>query len=168
MLILLDATVEVAIWSTVEPGIGITAGSMATLRPLLQTLLWRMGLASQPESVRRGTPGISGNSGPKRSRRGYRQSFEVLDLVPYDRTTSTIISGPPPRKKTWMTSTRSSERPAQKDKADDAIQQHVPIEQEIEGPPQLQLRDSLRYSFTRDTILSKKSPLTRSYGSSYA
>lgn len=33
---LLDATYQIAIWSNVEAGLGITAGSLATLRPLLR------------------------------------------------------------------------------------------------------------------------------------
>lgn len=32
----LDATYQIAIWSNVEAGLGITAGSLATLRPLLR------------------------------------------------------------------------------------------------------------------------------------
>lgn len=31
-----DATVEIALWSNIEVGLGITAGSLATLRPLLR------------------------------------------------------------------------------------------------------------------------------------
>ncbi|OLN97002.1 hypothetical protein CCHL11_02071 [Colletotrichum chlorophyti] len=41
------ATTDVAIWSTVEPGIGITAASIATLRPLWQLIWYRAGLKSQ-------------------------------------------------------------------------------------------------------------------------
>jgi hypothetical protein len=37
----LYSTTDVAIWSTVEPGIGITAAAMATLRPLFRTFLSR-------------------------------------------------------------------------------------------------------------------------------
>ncbi|TVY81540.1 hypothetical protein LSUE1_G001882 [Lachnellula suecica] len=37
----LYSTTDVAIWSTVEPGIGITASAMATLRPLFRTFLAR-------------------------------------------------------------------------------------------------------------------------------
>lgn len=43
--------IDVSIWSTVEPGIGITAASIATLRPLLQTVLWRLGFAPPPSHV---------------------------------------------------------------------------------------------------------------------
>jgi hypothetical protein len=35
----LYANTDVAIWSTVEPGLGITAAAMACLRPLVQTFL---------------------------------------------------------------------------------------------------------------------------------
>ncbi|GJC83155.1 hypothetical protein ColLi_05993 [Colletotrichum liriopes] len=41
------ATTDVALWSTVEPGIGITAASIATLRPLWQLIWYRAGLRSQ-------------------------------------------------------------------------------------------------------------------------
>jgi hypothetical protein len=37
----LIATVDVAIWSTVEPGIGITCAAMACCRPLIRTFLSR-------------------------------------------------------------------------------------------------------------------------------
>ncbi|OAL05204.1 hypothetical protein IQ06DRAFT_66478 [Phaeosphaeriaceae sp. SRC1lsM3a] len=47
----LYVVIDVSIWSTVEPGIGITAASIATLRPLLQTVLWRMGFAPPPNYV---------------------------------------------------------------------------------------------------------------------
>ncbi|TDZ49809.1 hypothetical protein CTRI78_v007810 [Colletotrichum trifolii] len=42
------ATTDVALWSTVEPGIGITAASIATLRPLWQLIWYRAGFDSQP------------------------------------------------------------------------------------------------------------------------
>ncbi|KAF9879691.1 hypothetical protein CkaCkLH20_02502 [Colletotrichum karsti] len=41
------ATTDVALWSTVEPGIGITAASLATLRPLWQLVWYRAGVKSQ-------------------------------------------------------------------------------------------------------------------------
>lgn len=37
-------TTELAVWSTVEVGIGITAASLPTLRPILQPLLTRFGI----------------------------------------------------------------------------------------------------------------------------
>lgn len=46
----LFATVDVAIWSTVEPGVGITVVSLATLRPLFRSCLERAGLKSDTRS----------------------------------------------------------------------------------------------------------------------
>lgn len=53
------STVEIALWSNIETGLGITAGSMATLRPLLRH--W-FGSNADYSS---GMPGVSGS----RSRR---------------------------------------------------------------------------------------------------
>ncbi|KAK1974912.1 integral membrane protein [Colletotrichum cereale] len=41
------STTDIALWSTVEPGIGIMAASIATLRPLWQLIGYRSGLRSQ-------------------------------------------------------------------------------------------------------------------------
>ncbi|RDW64398.1 uncharacterized protein DSM5745_09809 [Aspergillus mulundensis] len=58
----LYATFEIAIWSNVEAGLGITAGSLATLRPLLRH--W-MGSSNDP-SYTRGTPSpFPGRSGSR-------------------------------------------------------------------------------------------------------
>ncbi|KAL5046597.1 hypothetical protein BDW71DRAFT_214616 [Aspergillus fruticulosus] len=58
----LYATIEIAIWSNIEVGLGITAGSLATLRPLLRK--W-MGSSSDP-SYPRGTPSpFPGRSGSR-------------------------------------------------------------------------------------------------------
>lgn len=50
----LYSTTDVAIWSTVEPGIGITAAAMATLRPLFRTFLSRsklFGASSRSQNI---------------------------------------------------------------------------------------------------------------------
>lgn len=163
----LDDTVDVAIWSTVEPGIGMTAGNMATLRPLLQNFLWHLGLASSPSSRkvlahRSGT--VSGDSerNRNRNRRGYQRSLEASDLTPDEGSTSTTITGPTMllRKTHWSQLSRPPSIPTiQLAKVTGGIQQSTVVAQEIEGPPRLHSRDSLRYSFTRGTILSKKSPV---------
>ncbi|KAL4997378.1 hypothetical protein BDV10DRAFT_169538 [Aspergillus recurvatus] len=58
----LYATIEIAIWSNIEVGLGITAGSLATLRPLLRK--W-MGSSNDP-SYPRGTPSpFPGRSGSR-------------------------------------------------------------------------------------------------------
>ncbi|KAJ4246289.1 hypothetical protein NW762_013640 [Fusarium torreyae] len=43
-------TLDIAIWSTVEQGLAITASSLATLRPLLKLAAFRLGLTSKPVS----------------------------------------------------------------------------------------------------------------------
>ncbi|KAF5667225.1 integral membrane protein PTH11 [Fusarium heterosporum] len=44
-------TLDIAIWSTIEQGLAITASSLATLRPLLKLAGFRMGFTSKPLSV---------------------------------------------------------------------------------------------------------------------
>ncbi|KAJ4002747.1 hypothetical protein NW752_009399 [Fusarium irregulare] len=43
-------TTDIAIWSTIEQGLAITASSMATLRPLLKQAAYHLGLTSKPIS----------------------------------------------------------------------------------------------------------------------
>ncbi|KAF1974362.1 hypothetical protein BU23DRAFT_434037, partial [Bimuria novae-zelandiae CBS 107.79] len=45
-------TTDIAIWSTVEQGLAITAGSLATIRPLLNLVLARLGISSQRSNLR--------------------------------------------------------------------------------------------------------------------
>ncbi|OJJ08371.1 hypothetical protein ASPVEDRAFT_143970 [Aspergillus versicolor CBS 583.65] len=59
----LYATVEIAIWSNIEAGLGITAGSLATLRPLLRH--W-MGSTNDPSYNQSPFPGRSARSGSRR------------------------------------------------------------------------------------------------------
>jgi hypothetical protein len=44
-------TTDVAIWSSVEPGIGITAISLATLRPLFRKFLLKVGLSTRSDNA---------------------------------------------------------------------------------------------------------------------
>lgn len=44
----LGDTLDIAIWSTVEMGFAITAGSLATVRPLFFLAMYRLGLSTQP------------------------------------------------------------------------------------------------------------------------
>jgi hypothetical protein len=60
-----DATLDIAIWSNIETGLGISAGSLATLRPLLRVLRG----SSAPESYSMGAGGSSRKPGPSRDRR---------------------------------------------------------------------------------------------------
>ncbi|KAL3443361.1 hypothetical protein BJX65DRAFT_320602 [Aspergillus insuetus] len=65
----LYATVEIAIWSNIEAGLGITAGSLATLRPLLRHWL---GTTTSDGDYNNASP-FPGRSGSKRISRGTRE-----------------------------------------------------------------------------------------------
>ena len=45
-----DDVYGIEIWSTIEPGLGITAASAATLRPLLRIFAAKIGLGSKEQS----------------------------------------------------------------------------------------------------------------------
>ncbi|KAL4736301.1 hypothetical protein BDV11DRAFT_194077 [Aspergillus similis] len=66
----LYATTQISIWSNVEAGLGITAGSLVTLRPLLR---WLRGESSYTNSKSRTWYGASGSM-PLSSMNGARQS----------------------------------------------------------------------------------------------
>jgi hypothetical protein len=53
-------TVDVAIWSTVEQGLAITAGGLATLQPLFKLIGYKLGLKSHLSLP--GRPGTSDNN----------------------------------------------------------------------------------------------------------
>ncbi|KAL2788750.1 hypothetical protein BJX66DRAFT_308180 [Aspergillus keveii] len=65
----LYATVEIAIWSNIEAGLGITAGSLATLRPLLRHWL---GTTTSDGDYNNASP-FPGRSGSKGISRGTRE-----------------------------------------------------------------------------------------------
>jgi hypothetical protein len=54
------ATTDIAIWSTIEQGLAITAGSLATLRPLFFLAMSRLGFSTQPSARRPSNYGLSG------------------------------------------------------------------------------------------------------------
>lgn len=158
----LYTTTDVAIWSTVEPGIGITASSIATLRPLIRHCLWRMGLKSAPGHSTTYYPGDSEQK--KKDRRGYRRSLSPSDLVPTIRGggTSTEIQGPKASTSQSTNYEGMITLPSIVIEEEDYIQtqpggyilQTTTVQQLIEAPPRLHLRDSFRNSFTRGSILS--------------
>ena len=64
----IGATVDIAIWSTIEPGLAITAGSLACLRPLVQITASKLGISAfrTPHAEYTRTPVRSaGRKGPK-------------------------------------------------------------------------------------------------------
>ncbi|KAF2276835.1 uncharacterized protein EI97DRAFT_417912 [Westerdykella ornata] len=66
------ATTDIAIWSTVEQGLAITAGSLATLRPLFTLILARLGLSTGPSKL------TSGGARPSHYGHASRGSAHVL------------------------------------------------------------------------------------------
>lgn len=69
------ATLDIAIWSDVEQGLAITAGSLATLRPLYRKLAARLGIntTGQGESGKNNTPQWYG--GPSTAKESKRKSL---------------------------------------------------------------------------------------------
>lgn len=86
-------TVDIAVWSTVEPGIGITAGCIATLRPLLQLVLKGPGWRSRGGSAQRSNHGKLSQLSQKSKRLSSKLCFRPEDAV---NTTTVTASGPPP------------------------------------------------------------------------
>lgn len=83
----LYSTTDVAIWSTVEPGIGITAAAMACLRPLFRTFLSRSKLFGSSDAKRSvndifpsGGKGSYGGYIRSGVRKGSRSGVEELGL----------------------------------------------------------------------------------------
>lgn len=97
-LYLIGAAADVSIWSAVEPGIGIIAGCIATLRPLLQSILWRTGLSSsEPASIPL----------KRQSRFGYHRSHGQEELRPDNIGTVATATGP---QSSWRGRSSSEER----------------------------------------------------------
>ncbi|KAH6656126.1 hypothetical protein BKA67DRAFT_535020 [Truncatella angustata] len=77
------ATTDIAIWSTVEEGLAIAAGSLATLRPLLKLVGYKLGLTSgRPSHMGASSYGKMGSMADKLTsrRRGSQSAGGVLTL----------------------------------------------------------------------------------------
>lgn len=151
----LYSTTDVAIWSTVEPGIGITAACIATLRPLVRDCLCHTGLGSPPRDRRGHTYSLSSSNQKRKDRRGYRRSLSPSDLVPTDLsgTTSTEIYGPKRVEYQDMVTPSTIVVAEESPTPQGHIMQTFTVEQEIEHAPRLHFRDSFRNSLTRGSIL---------------
>ncbi|KAF4784681.1 hypothetical protein HER10_EVM0011124 [Colletotrichum scovillei] len=93
----LYATVDIAIWSTTEQGLAITAGSLATLRPLFRLVGYRLGFTSmgpsQLHDSERGAPSAMGgnikNVSNSSSSRGQRRGpFSLTTFMSKDESES--------------------------------------------------------------------------------
>lgn len=89
----LYATTDVAIWSTSETGIGITASCLATLRPLFREFFSRQKLMGGTSSNER--PTASGGYIRSRSRGGIEEFGLRSDITKNSGTTTTVESGRP-------------------------------------------------------------------------
>ncbi|KAF2757765.1 hypothetical protein EJ05DRAFT_511533 [Pseudovirgaria hyperparasitica] len=120
----LYTTLGIAIWSTVEPGIGIAAGCIATFRPLMRNFLWRIGVGSMPAS--------SGMSYGKHthSRRAPSRNLDELEL---HRGVQTMITGNDQKYKHnsgWNKGGSSSRESDEIEVLKDGISKHVVVEYE--------------------------------------
>lgn len=114
----LYATTDVAIWSCVETGIGITTACLATLRPLLRTWLAGTGLGSTPNR-RKGDSGMPASSdarggyGRGHGRGGGSIGLEELD-VGIRKTTRVSVD----EFQRWNTSGQDAETDGESTKSD--------------------------------------------------
>ncbi|KAH6885293.1 hypothetical protein B0T10DRAFT_92447 [Thelonectria olida] len=76
------ATIDIAIWSATEQGLAVTAGSLATLRPLLRIITHRLGLSSTgPSQLQDAShPSGSGYQG-KSTPSGSRGPFSLSTFI---------------------------------------------------------------------------------------
>jgi hypothetical protein len=77
-----DVTTSIALWSTVEPGIGIIAGSIATYRPLFRSFFCKL------NSLRSGTNRTPPAVDPSHS--GYKRTSSMHVDVLSEFTTQTL------------------------------------------------------------------------------
>ncbi|PVI02353.1 hypothetical protein DM02DRAFT_308604 [Periconia macrospinosa] len=75
------ATSDIAIWSTVEQGLAITAGSLATIRPLFSIFLFKIGLTSYP--TKQQTPVFGGSTTANRIVGGHRANAPSSQIDMY-------------------------------------------------------------------------------------
>lgn len=99
-------TTDVAIWTTVEVGVGITAGNLATLRPLFQKFLAYTGLQSSSNGAT--SQKMSRRNGP--SNIGHIRS-QVLDDLRGDgnKTVTTVVARGGADSDSWADKSRESE-----------------------------------------------------------
>ncbi|CAJ2512379.1 Uu.00g053940.m01.CDS01 [Anthostomella pinea] len=78
------ATADIAVWSTVEQGLAISAASLATLRPLIKLIGYKLGITTRPTGPSDGYKGPSAHlgslSGPISRRRGSQSAANALIL----------------------------------------------------------------------------------------
>ncbi|KAM0416508.1 hypothetical protein ACHAPD_005434 [Fusarium lateritium] len=83
------ATVDIAIWSATEQGLAITAGSLATLRPLLRLLGRKLGITTSGRSELKDTDQRTGTGlgqfGPSRATNSGNKKSDLFGLATFAR-----------------------------------------------------------------------------------
>ncbi|KAL7802365.1 hypothetical protein V8C44DRAFT_353411 [Trichoderma aethiopicum] len=83
------ATVDIAIWSTTEQGLAITAGSLATIRPLFRKIVSKLGWSTvesqmpPPGGVPNGSLGNNGET-TGRSKKKFRGPFSLATFTRHE------------------------------------------------------------------------------------
>ncbi|KAI0468961.1 hypothetical protein F4859DRAFT_489561 [Xylaria cf. heliscus] len=80
------ATLDIAIWSTAEPGLAITAASLATLRPLFRNVAQRLGMWTPRSSMPLSddaAPRTIGSMGNFKERRAVASRFGTISLATF-------------------------------------------------------------------------------------
>ncbi|KFA70258.1 hypothetical protein S40285_07899 [Stachybotrys chlorohalonatus IBT 40285] len=79
------ATLDIAIWSTTEQGLAITAGSLATLRPLIRLVGHSLGFTSnRPSELKDSGNPIPGSQEHENSRHKHRGPFSLTTFMRRD------------------------------------------------------------------------------------
>jgi hypothetical protein len=93
----LFATTDVAIWSTIEPGLGIVAAAGATLRPLFRTFYSLTTQRSQQKSQHASRVGyLQQQSASRPSVRHTKSASSISDDIEMKGTTTTSVGGSDP------------------------------------------------------------------------
>ncbi|KAF9699097.1 hypothetical protein EKO04_003332 [Ascochyta lentis] len=102
-------TLDVAIWSTVEQGLAITAGSLATLRPLFALVMHQLGLTTRPTRQKPSnyglqTPPASQSLSIRHKGSKHCPDMYALSNVPETRTSDDSLAKEPsfPKSQNWL------------------------------------------------------------------
>ncbi|PVH99552.1 hypothetical protein DM02DRAFT_672590 [Periconia macrospinosa] len=165
----LYATTDVGIWSTVELGIGITACSIATLRPLLHATTWHL---EPPRAPKPASPTSIPTTATEPDLERGTTSDDLVPSVAQGRV-STVIARPLAlAKRGWArfsvaSQTHVVEEQEFEDKEWTISRRHsvAVVEAAVaELPPRLQLSESIYRSFVRGSIMSLRELLREKWG----
>lgn len=147
---------KLAIWSTVEPGLGIMAGSLATLRPMFRSFLRRLGALSYPhyEGYDTDKTNSFGASGPNRSHSNVEDDA-ILFANPAYLKGNSIDAGFRIAKEPWRPGTRFARTPTSTPTKgyDESIEMHARmVEQASMVEEVANVYDTSRVVFNRPSV----------------